>query len=268
MSDPKVWPKTITKAWFCFEALRRLGFQSDDIEVGAVLAVVDRVTRAEGIVARVELRTQGRVFGIHVPPAWDGTIESFIDLWNRFAARVTRSSDTAAAFTDAELQTFWDLHVNEADLPVTELPMALMHKGFEIPSLKKVADPVVTWTGPRTVAEAVEQHSMRIAQMTKQMVEQGFKTQEHLCLVVEHDYGGFAKLRNLIGIKRSASHDVLVLLVGREYGTTRLAGHGIVVPATLLRAADSVEALPMVVCGPEGYEFSHVVVHIERSQKN
>lgn len=259
MASNDTWPPAITKAWFCFEALRRLGFAADDIHVGATRAIIDRATKAEGTVARVELRTQDRVFGIHVAPVWADTIEAFNESWVKFAAKV--NGEDPDQFTESELQKFWDTHV--AEMPIAELPMALIAKGFDIPMLGEIKSPELTWTGPRTVDQALEQHSVLIAKMAGQALERRLDPRAHLGLVIEHDHPGFNKLRNLIGVARDSSHGVLVLLVGREHGKTKLAAHGIGVPSGLLESADTAGALPLVICGPEGHGFGHAVANVE-----
>lgn len=257
MSASTTWPPAITKAWFCFEALRRLGFSADDIRVGAVVARVG-LTVTKMVVARVELRTQDKVYWVDAAP-WDGPIETFNELWVRFTTKI--NGDAADQFTDAELQRLWDQHIGE--MPIAELPLALIARGIEIPMLGEIRSPGPSWVGLRSVDQALEQHSGLIAQMTAQMIEQKISAPDHLGLIVEHDHPGFNKLRNLMGVARDQAHGVLVLLVGREYGRTKLAAHGISVPMELLGAADSAGALALVVCGPEGHGFGHAIVTIE-----
>lgn len=74
------YPEGIAKAWVCYEIMRRLGFDAQDIHVGVVHGT------AFGTIAkvvRVELRTQDREFGYHAL-IWNGDPEEFEKLWDKF----------------------------------------------------------------------------------------------------------------------------------------------------------------------------------------
>ncbi|HSW84260.1 MAG TPA: hypothetical protein VLH12_12330, partial [Usitatibacter sp.] len=100
MSAPS-WPPEVARAWVYHELLRRLGFRPGDLYVGVVRGdFAGAATR----VVRVELRAQGREFGVHVAP-WTAPRAAFEAAWTAFVAALR-----SGATTDADLQALWDAH--------------------------------------------------------------------------------------------------------------------------------------------------------------
>lgn len=117
----KPWPEPIEKAWVVWEMLRRLKFSSDDIYVGAVTGDAHGTMTQ---VVRVELRTQGKIFGAHVA-LWTETPEKFEKIWRDFAAWAN------VGISDRAKQKIYDKHMPE--FSAVGLVLAIKNKGIELP---------------------------------------------------------------------------------------------------------------------------------------
>ena len=109
----------VLACWVYWEALRRLGFSSDDIFIS-----VYHEAALEFDVCGVVLRTQCREFNINAAKLTrDG--EEFIAAWISFCRDVL-----AKRVGDRELQPVWD--ARPADVML--LPAGLVEKGFSLPA--------------------------------------------------------------------------------------------------------------------------------------
>lgn len=126
----------IRYAWVYHEALRRLGFRSDDIYVGIVDGVVGSAIMP---VVHVRLVVDGRPFGIHVA-VWNRGEEAFKREWQAFIDHLIGTVGVEQ-YGDQDFHGLWDATVKELarrpELDVSGLPGALVRNGFTLPVIQK-----------------------------------------------------------------------------------------------------------------------------------
>jgi len=112
-----VYPIVFSNAYGAFEALRRLGFQSDDINL--VTDVADCVF--------VQLRDQDRVFNIGVGFVGERTHEELFEMWRAFCDELAHQPEEVLT------TVFFDWVARHGG---TNLTAALLLKGFKLPNVE------------------------------------------------------------------------------------------------------------------------------------
>ena len=123
------FPRVLQEAWAYFEALRRLGFRSDDIYFGTGLGIPDGLPNASAAVSCmfVILRMHDKEFIINVGP-YSGDAEMQEKIWLQIVAGVADGT-----YDEEELQIIWDN--SKASRRSVDFIVALHEKGIAMPKV-------------------------------------------------------------------------------------------------------------------------------------
>jgi hypothetical protein len=123
---PETYPDPVKECWAVHQALRMLGFSSDDIYV-VHGASADFPGHPPTMF--VVLQTQGLEFVIHLGACkTDAEVESLLDLWTEFVERWNRGD-----FAQSDMQKIYD--ASNAMQNKIQLVVGLKLKGFSIPAI-------------------------------------------------------------------------------------------------------------------------------------
>jgi hypothetical protein len=121
------FPRVLLETWGYFEALRRLGFSSNDIYFATAMGIPDGLAQPVPVPCIfVILRHGDEEFVINAGP-YEGEAEMIEKMWLQIVAGVGDGT-----YDEEELQIVWDR--SKARTQSVDFVIALRHKGIPLPA--------------------------------------------------------------------------------------------------------------------------------------